>query len=476
MKLLTVLSILLFYFTNCFAQRILTLEESISIALHQSYAIKSANYSLISSERNLQAVKLGLRTNVNMELDIPSYSRSLTSEFNTATGSEQFYQVGNTTFESRLFINQPIVFTNGQFSLVGSLFGREQSGLFGKNKDYFSNLSIRLNQPLFAYNTLKANLDRAELNLQKTQKNYTRAQAEIIYNVTSGFYNLYQSKKNLEITQEKVKQVEESYNTAVNKFKAGLIAEVEELQLQVDLASSKNELLSAERRFEEARNNFKLLIGLPLNEDIDVSPQLEYDPITIDKETAVEYALKNRPDLHNSATDIKLSEMSIEETDAQNNIKGELNVNYGINKVDDKFNRVFRDFLDNRSITFTVSLPVWDWGKNSREVESAEANLRLSVISNENLEESIKNEVYQVVNKLESAKSRVEVLSKTVEVAQKSYDISIQRFKVGNITSFELFQMQNRLTDAKINSLNALIDYKLSLADLYRKTLYEFKH
>ena len=35
--------------------------------------------------------------------------------------------------------------------------------------------------------------------------------------------------------------------------------------------------------------------------------------------------------------------------------------------------------------------------------------------------------------------------------------------------------MQLRLTDARTNSLSALIDYKLAIADLNRKTLYDFE-
>ena len=80
-----------------------------------------------------------------------------------------------------------------------------------------------------------------------------------------------------------------------------------------------------------------------------------------------------------------------------------------------------------------------------------------------------------MINKLESAKARVEVLSKSVELAQKSYNISLARFEAGTITSFDLSQMQIRLTDAKIQSLNALIDYKLALTDLNRKTLHDFE-
>ncbi len=456
------------------AQRVLTLEDALSIALKESYSIKAANFNLISSEKNLEAVKLGLMTSVDVELDAPNYSRSLSSKFNTETGLEQYYQLDNTTFESRLSISQPIVFTNGQFSVIGSLMRRDQTYSGEKTRDYYSNLSLRLQQPLFTFNNLAANLERAEINLEKTQKSYSKTQADIIYNVTSTFYDLYQKKKNLEITNERVKQVMDSYDMAMNKFKAGLIAEVEALQLEVDLATAKNDLLNSERRFEEARNNFKLLIGLPLEEQIDVVAQISYLPVQIDEQAAIEAALKNRPELFNSNADIKLNELNVDEVDASRSIKAALNLNYGINKNAEDYNDIFRDFLDNRSAVVTLYLPVWDWGKNSREVESAEANLRLSYSTYENQKLSITNEITETVNRVNSAKSRVEVLSKVVEVAEKSYNISLERFKTGNITSFDLQQSQSRLTDAKTNSLGALIDYKLALADLSRKTLIDY--
>lgn len=470
-----ILSILIITKTP-FAQRILTLEDALAIALKESYGIKSAEYSLISSQKTLEAAKLGLRTSVNMEFDLPRYSRTLSSQFNPLTGIEEFFAVGYTTFEGRLFFSQPIVFTDGVFSLVGSLWRRNQ---FKEAQnipiDYYSNLSLRLRQPLFTFNSLSASLSRAEINLQKSERNYTRAEKEIIYNVTAGFFRLYQAKKNVEITKEKVSQTEISYNTAINKFKAGLIAEVEALQLEIDLASSKNELLNSERNFIEAKDEFKLLIGLPLDENIDVSAELDYNPIDVDVKTAIEYALANRSELLNSESDIELRNLSVDEVDSQGNISALLTANFGINKNDDTFRDIFRDFAEDRSLILTLSVPVLDWGRNRREVESAQADLNIAYLNYQNQKQQIQKEIITVTNKIESAKARVEVLSKSVEVAQKSYNISLARFQAGTITSFDLSQMQLRLTDAKTNSLNALIDYKLSVADLARKTLHDFE-
>ncbi len=467
---------LIFAFNLSFAQRILNLDESIKIALKQSFGIRSAEFSLISSQKTLEATKLGLQTSINMEFDIPRYSRTLSSQFNPSTGVEQFFEVGYTTYESRLFINQPIVFTNGTFSLVGSLWRRNQFSAQESNipVDYYSNLSLRLTQPLFTFNTQKANLERAEINLDKAKRNYTRAEQDVIYNVTSAFFRLYQAKKNVEIAKEKVKQTQDSYNTAQNKFKAGLIAEVEALQLEVDLAASKNDLLDAQRRFNDAKDNFKLLIGLAQSENIDVSATLEYDPINVDVDKAIQYALNNRAELKNAKADIDLQRMNVDEVDSKGNISADLTANYGVNKNDNKFTDIFHQFAQDRSVVFTVSLPVLDWGQNNRRVEAAKANLGQVKLTYDNEKQQIIKEITALVNTLESAKARVEVLSKSVDVAQKSYDISVSRFSAGKITSFDLSQMQLRLTDAKVNSLNAIIDYKLALADLVRRTLHNY--
>ncbi|MBI9071264.1 MAG: TolC family protein [Melioribacteraceae bacterium] len=468
--------IILFCFTNVlFAQKILTLEDALNIALKESYNIKAAEYSLESSKKSLEAVKLGLLSRVDLEFDLPDYSRSLASRFNPITEKDEYYNIGSTRLQSRLFVTQPLIFSNGTISVVGSVYGRDQF-IEGSNdaRDYFSNLNIMLRQPLFTFNTQKANLERAEVNLNKSERNYTQAERNIIYEVTAGFFNLYKSKRNAEIQKEKVKQSEISFVTAENKFKAGLIAEVEKMQLEVDLASSRNQLLDAERTYEENKNEFKYLIGLELDDNIDVKENLAYEIVKIDINAAIKSALKNSPDLLNSEDDIFLRELSVDETDSRSTIKADITAVYGINKNDEQFDNIFRQFEDNRSVVMTLSVPVFDWGQNSREVQSAEANLKLTKEYNKNLKVRIKKEIISAVNRIKSAEARVDVLSKTVNVAQESYDISLERFKAGKITSFDLSQMQLRLTDSKLNSLAALIDYKLALADLERKALMKF--
>jgi outer membrane protein len=281
---------------------------------------------------------------------------------------------------------------------------------------------------------------------------------------------LYRMKKGVEIAGERVKQTEESYNTAMKKFNNGTIAEVEALQLQVDFAASRNDMLNAQQQYEEAKNDFKNLIGLDLDEDFDITAQLEYSPVEINTDDAMRAALSSSPELLNAQSDLELSKISIDEVDSRKTIRAELDANYGVNKSDNVLENIFNNFADTRSVSFTVSVPLLDWGKNSLEVESAKANYKMSELSKTNLTNQITKDVRATINKIRSAKARVEIMLKGSEVAEKSYAISTERFKAGTITSFDLSQMQLKLTDAKLSNLGAIIDYKLALAELERKT------
>lgn len=458
-----------------FSQEIYTLEKSINVALEKSFGIKSAEYSLISAEKSLEAFKAGLFSRLDLSFDVPSYSQNLSSQFNTITGKEEFYELGSSRVEGRLSLTQPLIFSNGTIKIIGRVYGREQFSTGQVNtQDYYSNFAISLSQPLFTFNVQQARLERSEINLKKAKRDFTHREQNLIYNVKREFYNLYKLQENVSIAEVKVDQNVELFNTAQIKFGAGLIAEVESMQLEVDLASSRNQLLGSHRAYEEALNKFKILIGIELEENISIISNLLFRPIVIDKANAIKSALKNRSDLLNQKNDIYLSELNIEEVDARREIKVDLNARYGITNHDEEFVTLFDQLLDDIYVALTLSVPVWDWGQNSREVESAKAKSMIQKLTFKNLKKTIGNDVVATINRINSAKARVEVLSKSVEIAEKSYNISVERFKSGNISSFDLAQIQLRLTEAKNNSVGALIDYNLAIADLERKTYQKY--
>jgi outer membrane protein TolC len=418
-------------------------------------------------------------TTVDLSLSLPEYSESLTNQFNPLSQRYEFYQLKSTQLRSSLSINQPISLIGGTLSLSGDFFKRNQSsgqaGTIEEIKDYFSYFRIGFQQPLFSPNVLRITKNQANLRISQANSNYVRDQLDIIYEVTEAFFTTYRLGQVEQISAEQVTQNEESYKTAKGKFTSGLIPEVELLQSEVDLVTSRNQLLNDQREALRAANALKLLLGLPMSGKIVLKADLQYTPVRIDQDIATQKALENRSEMLNAQRAREISSMDIDLASSQRHIRFDLSAGYGLNRNDTRIESVFQDFGRTRTISLGVMVPIFDWGRHSRAVDAARAQWRSTELTYTNTEQQIRQEILDLISRITVAESRIQVLAKSVEVAQKSYEISIERFRVGTITSNDLALAQQRLTTSKLNNLVALIDYRLGIADLTRKTLWDFE-
>lgn len=484
-----------------FSQRTLTLEQSIQIALDRSYQAKQLQQSLISSRKSLEAAKASFKS--NGQLLMSSFPNFQQSERQTPLqgGGFSFDRQKFMNLQAELFVNQPIARTDGTFSLVGVLqrfqqFGRFENIVFDPEtnlpvlnpatgepqlrirkdpSEYSPNLRLQFRQPLFTLNRLKTGLKKAELNLENTVQTYTRRELDLVYQVTTSFYGVFRAQQQLVIDRQQVAQSEEALRTARLKHQAGLLPELQVLQLDVELANARNRAAAGEANLEAAKDAFKVLIGLPIEEDIRVLTDLNFKPIEVSQEKALSEALHRRTELESDENNIELSRLNVEETDALSEVRGELFLSYGVFNRREKFADAFQDFSNDRRVSFSLSVPLWDWGKNAAEVEAAMANLENQRLAKRNRIEQIKQEIRAAVRNFKSAAQRVEITRRSETLAEKSYRISLLKFENGDLSSQELALEQNRLTQARTNSLSAVIDYQQALADLRRKTLWDFE-
>ena len=504
LRILFVICISLFVFCNLsYAQspssssdltaKTLTLQQAIDYALQRSFNVKFLGLSLEAARQNLIARKGNFKTNAQLRLDSPSLNEQLLS-IEVANGLPSYSTRGTLRFSGALDINQPLP-TNGVFTLSSQLYQQNVSTLLAtadelKRKDFLTSIGLRLNQPLFTINTLKLGFEEANLNYERASGQIRRNELEVIYNVTQTFYDLYRATRSLEIAREDMKQQEEAYNLASKKFSAGLIPEVEALQTEVDLAQSRNRVYSAESALNRQEDVFKQTVGMPLAEKIAVFTQVEFKPFAIDLAKALAHGLLNRSEIREQAIDKRLQEIELKRTDARSELKAELSGYYDLTGISDAalpydtgtrelFRSSWNDLKDrpkNRGVLFSVTMPLWDSGVNGAEVSAAKARLDQSVLSLDNERITVEREIKDVVARVREAENRLGVLEKSQKLAERSYEISLARFDNGDITAQELALDRNRLTQARSAYLDAYIDYQTAVADLRRKTLYDFEN
>jgi len=83
--------------------------------------------------------------------------------------------------------------------------------------------------------------------------------------------------------------------------------------------------------------------------------------------------------------------------------------------------------------------------------------------------------MWNVESNLNSSLKRLQLLEKNIVVAEKSFEITRQRYSDGDIDSQSLALERTRLNTAYTSHLNAYISYQLVIADLMRKTFYDFQ-
>ncbi|MDR1682412.1 MAG: TolC family protein [Candidatus Symbiothrix sp.] len=463
----------------------LTLEESIEIAKEKSYRMQTLNQELRIAEYNLKTTTSRLKTHISMDLSLPEYTETVRQK---ADSTGVFFSVKELTYSSGLTINQPLP-TDGNIYI--------QTGV-ATYKDYYagtrsSNLNTRIGfrQPLdalYGYNAIRSELKRAQLAYEQSNKSLKRAELNLVYEVSSAYYNLLSLQKRAEIAQLDLERQTEAFEISKNKYEAGLIREVDALQMEVDLADVQSTYDMAVLSQQSSINTFKELLGVELNDSISLSSDLNYKIIVVDPEKAVQLALENRLEIREQEIQIELQKLDIKRQKANGMIRGSINAyleKIGIANPDasigilESIKNSYTNYQDrpyNYGIGFTISIPIFDWGENRSMVRAAEARLKQYTLNKRQEERSIETEVRNLAAGINSNLKRLQLLEKNLAVAEKSFAITLQRFSDGDIDSQSLALERNRLNTAYSSHLGAYISYQLSLADLMRKTFYDFRN
>lgn len=468
----------------------LDLEKSIEIAKEKSFDMLRLKQSIKIAEYNLKSATSKFKTQIDMDLVVPNIDRSITPNTNDQ-GITTLQKTNSATNSSTLNITQPLP-TDGNISIKSYISNQDDY----QNDKRFSQLftSLQLTQPinsLFGYNNIKAQYKQAMLAYEQSQKSMKREELNLTYSVTDAFFRMISVQKRKELAGLNLDRQKEAYTIAKNKFDAGLIKEVDALQMEVDLAAAQNDYDLALVNQSSTLNSFKDVLGLLLTDSVTLSSELKYKVVVIDPKVAVELAMKNRLEIRDQEINIELAKLKIKQTRAEGMVKGNLIANIQkrgsngsqgqalSNSLNSTFNTSATDFLSRRNPNYVVGLnikiPILDWGDNRAQVNRTKALLQQDLYTQEETKRTIEREVLNLVEELNSSLKRLQLLEKNVLVAEKSFEITRQRFSDGNIDSQSLALERERLNGAYNSHLSAYINYQLMLADIMRKTFYDFQ-
>ena len=380
------------------AQEVLTLEKALNTAFEHSPSLIQSKLSLEQRQLNLKAQDASLKSQFSLDVTPFRYTRN-----NQYDNFNSKWYANETKMSSASFgITQPIKWTDGTISLYNDFSWQDASNRTsgGNNTSFNHNLSLRISQPLFTYNRTKMQLKELEYALENAKISYALQQLSIEKNVTSQFYDVYQKQKDLNISRDEYNNQKQNYDIIKNKVEAGLLAKEELYQAEVNLANSESTVYSKEISFENAKDNFKLLLGMSLDEDIAILFDNNIPTVDVNINDAVKYALDQRMEIRQKQITLEQDVFSIIRTKAESEFKGDLSVRVGMDALAGKVKNMYDKPTDNEEVGVTLTIPIFDWGAKKAKVKSSQLAMESDEISLEEQKKEIVIDVRQICRNL----------------------------------------------------------------------------
>lgn len=454
--------------------KVLTLEDAMNIAMENSPDIQKSRLNMERNRENLNAQLAALKSRFSFDFTPIQYS---VQEVYNNYFSEWYTEENKMSFGS-LIISQPVKQTDGTLVLRNTLSYQDNYSEANSTTytGFNNNFYIEFNQPLFTYNRTKMNLRRNQLSLETATLSYAIQMLSLEQQVTQAFYFIYQKQKTVQISKEEYNNQKISKSIIESKVEAGLSAKEELLQAELNLATSESNYDNSIVDLDNEKDQFKLLIGISIYEDVVVETDIEYKPVIIDLNKAIENGISQRMELRQRQINIDNAEMDIIQSSATNEFRADMNLSLGLMGNHENFMNIYDKATKSPQVGITFKIPIFDWGERKARMRAAEVALESIIIDKKSEENNIVLNLRKIFRNLQNLVTQIEIAEKNEVNAQLTYEINLERYKNGDLTSLDLGIFQNQLSEKKANLSNALINYKLELLNMKIQSLWDFEN
>ncbi|NTW56922.1 MAG: TolC family protein [Chlorobiaceae bacterium] len=328
--------------------------------------------------------------------------------------------------------------------------------------------NVNVNQSLFNLSAL-AGIRAANTVRRMSDEAYRNAEAGVVTDIKMAYFDALISKDQLRIVEQSIARWEESRKDTQAMFRQGIAADIDTLKAFLSVENLRPELIQAGNRVSITMTKLKNTMGIPPDSSIVLTGKLEVLPSSYPSDIAAAYgeALASRPDLHQLELQVKAEGEQVAAANAEHfpvlSAFGKWETQTAFNDDTKLADAVWPQ---SSSVGLKLSLPIFTGFRISAKVQQAKIAQLQTRTRYEDLKANIRAEMEIRLSNFRESQKRIEVQSKTISVAERSYRISLLRFREGIGSRLELTDAELQLNKAKTNYLQAIYDYLVASVQL----------
>lgn len=402
------------------AQEILTIKDALTIALENNFEIKIASNDLEISKLNVTAGNAGMLPKITAEIidNNRIQNSSQTRQDNTIT---KLNNAKNNNLNYGVSLDWTIFDGFKMFSKIDQLKELQK-------------------------------LSEGELKLTILTK---------ISEVNTTYYNLVQQQQQLEAIDTTIVISTQRLTLAQNRFTIGRASKLEVLNAQVDLNTDK----VAQLRQKELYANTKIL----LNQILARNSKIEFkviDKIHIDSKLSLPeltvLAEKQNTELQAQIINKRIAELQLKQIKSSRYPNVSVNTGYSFSENQSSLGFTSESSARGLNYGFKASLNLFDGLAQNRNEKIAKIQIENSKIAIEQQNLKLNSQLLSSFQTYLTNLELIELEVKNEAIAKQNMDITLDKFKIGTITTLELRTAQLNYIIVKVRNSNAQFQAKLS--------------
>lgn len=421
-KLTILLLLILFAFTGARAQNApyLSLKDAVEIALKNNYNIRLAQNNKSIAQNNVTPGNAGM---------LPVLTGDLSQS------------------NSKQHINQTR--SDGTTNIID---GAKNSNLtYGPNLNWtiFNGFAMFAN-----YDQLKQLNNLGDIQLKDTVQS-------TMANVISTYYDLINQYEQIRAQKGAIDISRTQLHYANDKFGVGRASRLDVLNAQVNLNTDTATLLSLIQGFKASKIRLNQLMIRDLQTDFTVA-----DTIVVDQSLVLGDIINNaqtqNPAILASDINKRLAEINLRQVQATR--YPTVGVSGGYSWANSKTPAGFTRSQDTRGVSYglTASINIFDGFNQWRRERNAKLQINSADINTKQIRLDVEAQINNLFVAYLSGQDLMKLGQSNVEIAKKNLDISLDKYKLGNITPLEIREAQRNYLDAQSKFFAAQYQSKIA--------------
>lgn len=413
--------------------------------------VKAQNAPLLTLK---EAVEIALQNNYNIKI---SQNVSTIAKNNVTLGNAGFLPSVNGNLSSTNSIQNTNV-TRSDGSKTSFTNARNTNVSYG----------VALNWTIFDGFAMFANYDQLKQQ-NKLGEIYVRDTiVRTVSNVVSTYYNLINQNEVLTSLKGAMRISKTQLRYANDKFAVGAVSRLEVLNAEVNVNTDTANYVRQLQQYKNTKIQLNQLLVRDLQTDFTVA-----DTIVVDDKILLGDILNSagsqNPTILAAQINQRLAEINLKQVKSTR--YPQIGVTTGYNFSNSRSPSGFAQMQNARGLNYglTATINIFDGFNQNRLEKNAKIQIENSTLAYNRAKLNVETQINTLYNSYLTGLELTKLGQSNVEVARRNLEITLDKYKLGNITTLEVRQAEENHVNAQVNYFAA--QYQSKLAEITLKQI-----